>query len=63
LVIRATPGRQSQGLWLRPLVFARRYQAAFELARIGQEFTPALLPTGAQLPEKNFHRIWEDGQD
>jgi len=33
------------------------------LARIGQEFTPGFLPSGARLPEKNFHRIWEDGQD
>ena len=39
------------------------YQAALGLARVGQEFTPGLLPSGVHLPEKNFHRIWEDGQD
>jgi len=39
------------------------YQAAWGLARIGQEFTSGLLPAEVHLPEKNFHRIWEDGQD
>ena len=39
------------------------YQAALGLARVGEEFVPGLLPEGIRLPEKNFHRMWKDGQD
>ncbi|MBI5586448.1 MAG: iron-sulfur cluster-binding protein [Deltaproteobacteria bacterium] len=36
------------------------YRTAFELARLGQDFFPGLYPSGLELPDKNFHRIWKD---
>ena len=55
--------RKMMEIWGACQTSPERYQAALGLARIGQEFTPGFLPSGARLPEKNFHRIWEDGQD
>jgi L-lactate dehydrogenase complex protein LldF len=55
--------RKMMEIWGASQASPKRYQAALGLAKIGQEFMPGLLPSGVHLPEKNFHRIWKDGQD
>ena len=37
------------------------YRAVLEMARLGKDFLPGLLPPGIDLPDKNFHRLWKDG--
>jgi L-lactate dehydrogenase complex protein LldF len=46
--------------WAACLSSPGSYRAALELARLGKDFIPGLLPPGIEIPDKNFHRLWQD---